>query len=52
MKFRVSAVQYQLKTIQSFKDFAKQCDHYINPLLNLIRTLLCFLSFLPLSYFQ
>lgn len=29
MKFRVSAVQYHLKTIQSFKDFAKQCDHYI-----------------------
>ncbi|MBD8070084.1 carbon-nitrogen hydrolase family protein [Bacillus sp. PS06] len=29
MKLRVSAVQYHLHTIQSFDDFAKQCEHYI-----------------------
>lgn len=29
MKFRVSAVQYQLHTIQSFEEFAAQCEHYI-----------------------
>lgn len=29
MKFRVSAVQYHLHTIQSFEDFANQCEHYI-----------------------
>ncbi|MCU6709151.1 carbon-nitrogen hydrolase family protein [Paenibacillus sp. J5C_2022] len=29
MKIRVSVVQYHLHTIQSFEDFAKQCEHYI-----------------------
>ena len=29
MKFRVSAVQYHLHTIQSFDDFAHQSEHYI-----------------------
>lgn len=29
MKFRVSAVQYHLHTIQSFDEFAKQVEHYI-----------------------
>lgn len=29
MKLRVSAVQYQLQTIASFDDFAKQSEHYI-----------------------
>ncbi len=29
MKIRVSAVQYHLHTIQSFDEFAKQCEHYI-----------------------
>lgn len=29
MKFRVSAVQYHLQTIQSFDEFAKQVEHYI-----------------------
>ena len=29
MKLRVSAVQYHLHTIQSFDDFADQCEHYI-----------------------
>lgn len=29
IKFRVSSVQYQLRPIQSFEDFANQCDHYI-----------------------
>ncbi|MEK4115454.1 carbon-nitrogen hydrolase family protein [Paenibacillus sp. FSL W8-0919] len=29
MKFRVSAVQYHLHTIQSFDDFAQQSEHYI-----------------------
>src|SRR4051812_15728550 len=29
MKFRVSAVQYHLHTIQSFEEFAAQCEHYI-----------------------
>ncbi|MBS4218386.1 carbon-nitrogen hydrolase family protein [Bacillus sp. FJAT-49711] len=29
MKLRVSAVQYHLHTIQSFEEFAKQCEHYI-----------------------
>lgn len=29
MKIRVSAVQYKLKTIQSFEQFASQCEHYI-----------------------
>ncbi|GAA0323995.1 hypothetical protein GCM10008967_13170 [Bacillus carboniphilus] len=29
MKFRVSAVQYELKTIQSFEEFAQQSEHYV-----------------------
>ncbi|MFE8702752.1 carbon-nitrogen hydrolase family protein [Cytobacillus sp. FJAT-54145] len=29
MKFRVSAVQYHVHTIQSFQQFADQCEHYI-----------------------
>jgi len=29
LKLRVSAVQYHLHTIQSFEEFAKQCEHYI-----------------------
>jgi predicted amidohydrolase len=29
MKLRVSAVQYQLHTIQSFDEFAKRCEHYL-----------------------
>ncbi|WP_026573501.1 carbon-nitrogen hydrolase family protein [Bacillus sp. UNC438CL73TsuS30] len=29
MKLRVSAVQYHLHTIQSFEEFAHQCEHYI-----------------------
>lgn len=29
MKIRVSAVQYHLHTIQSFREFADQCEHYI-----------------------
>lgn len=29
MKLRVSAVQYQLHTIHSFEDFAKQSEHYV-----------------------
>ncbi|MFD0958057.1 carbon-nitrogen hydrolase family protein [Paenibacillus chungangensis] len=29
MKIRVSVVQYHLHTIQSFEDFAMQCEHYI-----------------------
>lgn len=29
MKYRVSAVQYHLHTIQSFEEFANQCEHYI-----------------------
>jgi predicted amidohydrolase len=29
MKIRVSAVQYHLHTIQSFEEFAAQCEHYI-----------------------
>ncbi len=29
MKIRVSAVQYHLHNIDSFDDFAKQCEHYI-----------------------
>lgn len=29
MKFRVSAVQYNLHTIKSFVEFANQCEHYI-----------------------
>ncbi|PLS17198.1 acyltransferase [Bacillus sp. M6-12] len=29
MKLRVSAVQYHLHTIQSFQEFAAQCEHYI-----------------------
>ncbi|WP_462408814.1 carbon-nitrogen hydrolase family protein [Neobacillus sp. Marseille-QA0830] len=29
MKLRVSAVQYHLHTIQSFEEFAGQCEHYI-----------------------
>ncbi|WP_050184292.1 carbon-nitrogen hydrolase family protein [Domibacillus robiginosus] len=29
MKMRVSAVQYHLHTIDSFDEFAKQCEHYI-----------------------
>jgi predicted amidohydrolase len=29
MKLRVSAVQYHLHTIQSFEEFAQQCEHYI-----------------------
>jgi predicted amidohydrolase len=29
MKIRVSAVQYHLHTIQSFEEFASQCEHYI-----------------------
>ena len=29
MKLRVSAVQYHLHTIDSFEDFADQCEHYL-----------------------
>lgn len=29
MKLRVSAVQYDLHTIHSFDEFAKQCEHYV-----------------------
>jgi predicted amidohydrolase len=29
MKIRVSAVQYHLHSIQSFEDFAAQCEHYV-----------------------
>ncbi|MBP3041122.1 carbon-nitrogen hydrolase family protein [Bacillaceae bacterium Marseille-Q3522] len=29
MKIRVSAIQYKLKTIHSFTDFAEQCEHYV-----------------------
>lgn len=29
MKIRVSAVQYHLHTINSFEEFAQQCEHYI-----------------------
>ncbi|AWB42877.1 acyltransferase [Paenibacillus sp. CAA11] len=29
MKIRVSAVQYHLHTIQSFDEFARQCEHYL-----------------------
>lgn len=29
MKLRVSAVQYDLHTIHSFEQFAKQCEHYV-----------------------
>lgn len=29
MKLRVSAIQYHLRDIRSFEDFAKQCEHYI-----------------------
>lgn len=29
MKLRVSVVQYHLHSIQSFEDFASQCEHYI-----------------------
>jgi predicted amidohydrolase len=29
MKIRVSSVQYHLHTIQSFEDFARQCEHYV-----------------------
>ncbi|MBM7647749.1 putative amidohydrolase [Bacillus ectoiniformans] len=29
MKMRVSAIQYHLHTIQSFEEFAAQCEHYI-----------------------
>ena len=29
MKLRVSAVQYHLHTIDSFEDFALQCEHYL-----------------------
>lgn len=29
MKLRVSAVQYQLQTIKSFEEFAKQSEHYL-----------------------
>lgn len=29
MKMRVSAVQYQLRTIHSFDEFAKQVEHYV-----------------------
>lgn len=29
MKIRVSAVQYHLHTINSFDEFARQCEHYI-----------------------
>lgn len=29
MKIRVSAVQYELRKIYSFEDFAKQSEHYI-----------------------
>lgn len=29
MKLRVSTVQYHLHSIQSFEDFADQCEHYI-----------------------
>ncbi|HWO74961.1 MAG TPA: carbon-nitrogen hydrolase family protein [Bacillus sp. (in: firmicutes)] len=29
MKFRVSAVQYELRTISSFEEFAKQSEHYV-----------------------
>lgn len=29
MKFRVSAVQYQLRTIASFEEFAAQVEHYV-----------------------
>jgi predicted amidohydrolase len=29
MKIRVSAVQYHLHTIQSFEEFAHQCEHYV-----------------------
>lgn len=29
LRIRVSAVQYHLHTIESFNDFAQQCEHYI-----------------------
>ena len=29
MKLRVSAIQYHLHTIESFEEFAHQCEHYI-----------------------
>ena len=29
MELRVSTVQYYLHTINSFEDFAKQCEHYL-----------------------
>lgn len=29
MKIRVSAIQYHLHTIQSFEEFAHQCEHYV-----------------------
>lgn len=29
MKLRVSAVQYELRNITSFDDFARQCEHYV-----------------------
>ncbi|CAM5203232.1 hypothetical protein UACE39S_02824 [Ureibacillus acetophenoni] len=50
MKIRVSAVQYHLHTIESFDDFAQQCEHYIRVFLNLKLNLFYSLSFSRHNY--
>lgn len=46
MKLRVSAVQYHLHTIQSFEDFAMQCEHYIKTALEFDSDFIVFPEFL------
>lgn len=46
MRFRVSAVQYNLRTIRSFQEFADQVEHYIKTAEEFDSQFICFPEFL------
>ena len=46
MKVRVSSVQYHLHTIQSFEQFAQQCEHYVKVSLEFNAEFILFPEFL------
>lgn len=52
MKFRVSAVQYHLHSIQSFEEFAHQCEHYIKAALEFDTEFILFPEFLQHNYYR
>lgn len=52
MKIRVSAVQYMLKNIKSFEDFAKQCEHYVRTAQEFGAEFVLFPEFLQHNYCQ